>query len=105
MAVHDSILAQSLIEIDHAISHDGVGEAADLDWTEFLAMNFILDMRIGVVRDEYAAGRSLVLESCSLVHRAPDNGVVHALVAAEISDRAVTRMNAYPTGQRCFYAR
>jgi hypothetical protein len=47
---------------DDAVGRDRVGEALDSDFTARLAMDLVLHMGEGLVRDEYPAGRRLVLE-------------------------------------------
>src|SRR5829696_8201237 len=63
-------------------------------------MDLVLHMREGLVRDQDAAGRRLVLEPRGEVHGAADDGVVHAVLAAEIADRAVAGVDADAAAQR-----
>src|SRR5215213_4772540 len=88
------------LEVDDAVGRDRVGEALDPDLAARLAMDLVLHMGEGLVRDQDAAGRRLVLEPRGEVHGAADDGVVHAVLAAEIADRAIAGVDADAAAQR-----
>src|SRR5215207_9508330 len=88
------------LEVDDAVGLDRVGQALDPDLAARLAMDLVLHMREGLVGDQDAAGRRLVLEPRGEVHGAADDGVVHAVLAAEIADRAIAGVDADTAAQR-----
>ena len=50
-----------LIQPDHRISRDRLRDALDLHVAALLAAHFILHMRVGLKRDQHAAGRCFML--------------------------------------------
>src|SRR5215207_356623 len=88
------------LEVDDAVGRDRVGQALDPDLAARLAMDLVLHVREGLVRDQDAAGRRLVLEPRGEVHGAADDGVVHPILAAEIAYRAVAGVDTNTAAQR-----
>ena len=94
LANHGAFAGEVVIEAKHLVAADRLGEALDLDRRLFLDRHVVLDQGIGLVAEQDAVDLRIRLETRGQVHGAADDGVVHAVVAAEIADRAIAGVDA-----------
>ena len=93
-------LAQVLVGIDGHIGRHRIGDALHHDLAGFFAVDPVLYERISLVGDEDITRGSRRFEAGGEVHAATDDGVVHPVLAAEVSHRAVPRVYSYAALQR-----
>src|SRR5688572_3280403 len=87
-------------QINHAVGGDRIGDAFHPDCPALLAMYLVLNVGEGLIGDEDATGRRLMLEARGEVHGATDDGVVHPVLATEVSHRAITGVDTDAAAQR-----
>ena len=81
-------LVKIFITIDNPVCDQGVGETLDLDGALLFAVNLVLDVGVRLVGDEDLAWGTSGFEPCGQVHSTADDGVVHPVIASEVSYRA-----------------
>src|ERR1700751_1042617 len=91
-----ALSAEILIGVDDLIGRDGVGDALDRDVPTLLTVDPVANIRVGFKGYEDFARRGGGLKPGGEVHAAADDGVVHPILAAEVSDGAVPRVDSDP---------
>src|SRR6185437_2025431 len=76
-----------------------MGDALYGNVAKFLAHDLVSHQRVSLVRDQDLAGGGCTFEPRGQVHTAADDGVVHSVLAAEISYRAEAGVDADPAPQ------
>src|SRR5918994_1616042 len=84
----------------NTVCRDGVSEASHTNLPALLAFDLIVDMREGLVGDQNLARLSFVLEARGKVHCSTDDRVVHTVLAAEVTNGAVSGMHADAASER-----
>src|SRR5215813_11935640 len=97
--------AEILIGVDYLIGGDGVGDALDRDVPTLLTVDPVANVRVGFKGYEDLARRGGSLKARGEVHAAADDGVVHPILAAEVADGAVPRVDSDPGLKGIFDAR
>src|SRR5215467_13855185 len=96
--------AEVLIGVDYLIGGDGVGDALDRDVPTLLTVDPVANVRVGFKGYEDLARRGGSLKAGGEVHAAADDGVVHPILAAEVADGAVPRVDSDPALEGFFDA-
>jgi hypothetical protein len=92
---HDAGLGDVDIEdVEDAIGADRLADALDHDRGQGLGMDLVLDQGIGLMGHEDAAELGMGLQPRGEIHLAPDDRVVHPVLAAEIADGAEAGIDA-----------
>src|SRR5215475_3914263 len=99
-----ALRAEVLIGVDDLISGNGVGDAFDRDLPTRLAVEPVPHVRIRLIGYEDLARRGRSLKPGGQVHAAADDGVVHPILAAEVADGAVPRVDSDPALEGFFDA-
>src|SRR4051812_810440 len=89
---------------DHLKCPNWIGDPFHVYLPPLLAKDLLLHMSEGLVRNEHAARRRLVLEARSEIHGASDDRVIHSILAAEVADGAIAGVDTDPAAQRRFDA-
>src|SRR5215467_3611000 len=97
--------AEVLIGVDYLIGGDGVGDALDRDVPTLLTVDPVADVRVGFKGYEDLARRGGSLKARGEVHAAANDGIVHPILAAEVADGAVPRVDSDPAPEGLFDAR
>src|SRR5215469_3655934 len=100
-----ALRAEVLIGVDDLIAVDGIGDAPDRDVPTLLAVEPVPHVRIGLIGYEDLARCGRSLKPGGEVHAAADDGVDHPILAAEVADGAVARVNSDPAPEGFFDAR
>src|SRR5918912_224445 len=93
-------LVEAAVEVDHAIDSNGIRNALDLDVAALLAMDLVLHVGMGLVRDQDGARPRLVLETRGEVRCAADDRVIHPVFTAEVTDGAIARADSHSRTER-----
>src|SRR5262252_9291033 len=99
-----ALRAEVLIGVDDLIAVDGIGYALDRDVPTLLAVEPVPHVRIGLIGYEDLARCRRSLKPGGEVHAAADDGVVHPILAAEVADGAVPRVDSDPALEGFFDA-
>jgi hypothetical protein len=100
-----ALRAEVLIGVDDLVGGDGVGDALDRDVPALLAVDPVANIRVRFIGYEDLARGGRSLEPGGEVHAAADDGVFHPVLAPEVSDRAVPRVDPDPALKGLFDAR
>ena len=88
--------------VENLVVANRLGKSLSLYGILLLGQNDVFDERIGFMAEQNAAELGMRLQSGRQVHFAADDGVVHAVLAAEIADGAIARIDADPQLERLF---
>src|SRR5215475_10827751 len=91
-----------VVNIDDLVRSHRVGDALHINVSALLTGDLVFDESVGLVRNKNFAGRSVLFESAREIYTTADDGVVHPVLAAEISDGAEACVNSSPTTWRLF---
>src|SRR5262249_39697506 len=97
--------AEVLIGVDYLIGGDGVGDALDRDVPTLLTVDPVANVRVGFKGYGHLAGGGGSLRARGEVPPAADDGVAHPILAAEVADGAVPRVDPDPGLKGIFDAR
>src|SRR5262245_8206981 len=94
--------AEVLIGIDNLISGNRIGDALDRDVPTFLAVYLLMNGCVSFIRYEDFARGGGSLKPRREIHAAADDRVVHPILAAEVPDGAVSRIDSDPALEGLF---
>src|SRR5262249_4076414 len=100
-----ALRAEVLIGVDDLIGGDGIGDALDRDLPTLLAVEPVPHVRIGLIGYENLVRCGRRLKPGSEVHAAANDGIVTPILAAEVADGAVPRVDSDPAPEGLFDAR
>src|SRR5262249_49198562 len=86
-----------VVNIDDLVRSHRVGDALHINVSALLTADLVFDKSVGLIRDKNLARRSVLFESAREIYTAADDGVVHPVLAAEISDGTETSVNSSST--------
>src|SRR6516164_5041628 len=98
-------LTNIVVNIDDLVRSHGVGDALHINVSALLTGDLVFDKSVGLIRDQNLARRSVLFESGREIYATADDGVVHPVLAAEVSDGTETSGNSSSTTWRFFYTR
>src|SRR5262249_60723103 len=87
------------------VGRQGVGDALHINVSALLTGDLVFDKSVGLIRDKNLAWRSRLFEPAREIYTAADNGVVHSVLATEVSDGTETSVNSSSATWRFFYSR
>ncbi len=94
LADDGALAGEIVVEAEHLVAADRLGEALHLDRRLLLGGHLVLHQRIGLVTHEDAVDLGIGLQPRGQIHRAADDRIIHAVLAAEIADGDVARVDA-----------
>src|SRR5262245_22554726 len=98
-------LTNLVVDIDDLVRSHRVGDALHINVSALLTANLVFDKSVGLIRDKNLAWRGRLFEPAREIYTAADNGVVHSVLATEVSDGTETSVNSSSTTWRFFYTR
>ena len=101
MLKETAIGAHVAAEIHHFVDGDRAAEAFHGDLALVAAHDAVLDQREGFVGDQDFTGFSQGFQAAGQVHFLADDGVVHAVLGAEVANGGVACADAHADFQRC----
>src|SRR5262249_51184189 len=91
--------------IDDLVRGHGMRDALHVDVPTLLTTNLVFDESVSFIRDKNLARRSHLFKPAREIHTATDDGVVHPIIATEVSDGAETGIDSSSATWRLFNAR
>src|ERR1700757_1185303 len=94
-----------VVDINDLENSDGVRDALHINVPTLLTVNLVFDESVSLISDENLAGWGPLFKPAREIYTAADDGVVHPIVAAKISDCTEPGVNSSSTTWRLFNAR